>query len=91
MVPVLSIIGIAAVLVVGGTVVSLFLYTQSFTERTRRVRQLDMAMAEQPFLRNVNIVDGEMTHYARRALVALLFALAMLALVVTSVIHAFLH
>lgn len=91
MVPVLSIIGISAVLVVGGTVVSLFLYTQSFAGRTRRVRRLDMAMAEQPFLRNVKIVDGEMTHYARRALVALLFALAMLALAITSVIHAFLH
>lgn len=91
MVPVLSIIGISAVLVVGGTVVSLFLYTQGFSERVRRVRRLDMAMAEQPFLRNVNIADGEMTQYARRALVALFFVLAMLVLAVTSVMHAFLH
>ena len=91
MVPVLSIIGIAAVLVVGGTVVSLFLYTQSFAQRTRHKRRLDMAMAEQPFFRNVHIVDGEMTQYARRTLVALLFALAMLVLAVTSVMHAFLR
>jgi hypothetical protein len=88
MVPVLSIIGIAAVLVIGGTVVSLFLYTQGFAGRTRRVRRLDMAMAEQPFLRSTNLADSEMTQYARRALVALLFAMVMLSLVVTSVIHA---
>jgi hypothetical protein len=91
MVPVLSIIGIAAVLVIGGTVVSLFLYTQGFAGRTRRVRRLDMAMAEQPVLRNANIADSEMTQYARRALVALLFAMLMLILVVTSMIHALLR
>ena len=91
MVPVLSIIGIAAVLVVGGTVVSLFLYTQGFSGRTRRVRRLDMAMVEQPFHRNVNIADGEMSQYTRRAMVALLFALAMLVLALTSIMHAVLH
>lgn len=90
MVPVLSIIGIAVVLVFGGTVVSLFLYTRSFAGRVRRVKRLDMAMAE-PFHSIVTGADGEMTQYARRALVALLFILAMLALAVTSVIHAFLH
>ena len=91
MVPVLSIIGIAAMLVFGGTLVSLVLYTQGFAERTRRVRRLNMAVAEQPFLRNANLADGETTHYARRALVALLFAMVMLILVVTSMIQAFLR
>jgi len=91
MVPVLSIIGIAVVLVFGGTVISLLLYTRSFAGRIRRVRRLGMAMAEQPFHSIVTTADGEMTQYARRALVALLFILAMLALAVTSVLHAFLH
>jgi len=97
MVPTLSIIGIASVLVIGGTVVSLFLYTRCLSEarRSRRVRQLDVATMrhaiEHPFPANVSVVDGELTHYARRAVVALIFALAMLALIVISVVHAFIH
>ena len=91
MIPVLSVIGIATMLVIGGTLVSLFLYTQGFAERTRRVRRLDIAVAEHPFLKNADLADGEMTHYARRALVALLFAMVMLILVVTSMIQAFLR
>ncbi len=97
MVPILSIIGIAAALVVGGTVVSLFLYTRCLSEarRSRRVRRLDIATMrhaiERPFPANVSVVDSELTHYARRTLVALIFALAMLALIVISMVHAFIH
>lgn len=42
MVPTLSIIGIAAALVIGGTVVSLFLHTRCLSEarRSRRVRRV---------------------------------------------------
>jgi hypothetical protein len=97
MVPILFIIGIAAALVVGGTVVSLFLYTRCLAEarHSRRVRRLDIATMSQalehPFPANVSVVDGELTHYARRAVVALMFAVAMLALIVISMVHAFIH
>jgi hypothetical protein len=98
MVPTLTIIGIAAALVVGGTVVSLFLYTRCLSEarHSRFVRRrLDVAAmrhaTEYPFPANVSAIDGELTHYARRAVVALIFALVMLALIVLSMVHAFLH
>jgi hypothetical protein len=97
MVPTLSIIGIAAVLVVGGTVVSLFLYTRCLAEArySRKVRRLEVATMsqalERPFPANVSVVDGEFTHYARRTLAALIFALVMLALIIISMAHAFIH
>jgi hypothetical protein len=98
MVPTLTIIGIAAALVVGGTVVSLFLYTRCLSEvrHSQSVRRrLDIAVirdaTEYPFPANVSAIDGELTHYARRVVVALIFALVMLALIVISMIHAFLH
>lgn len=98
MVPTLTIIGIATTLVVGGTVVSLFLYTRCLSEarHSRLVRRrLDVATMRQateyPFPANVSAIDGELTHYARRAVVALIFALALLILIVVSMVHAFIH
>jgi len=97
MVPTLSIIGIAAALVIGGTVVSLFLYTRCLSEarHARRMRRLDIATMysaiERPFPANVSVVDSEFTHYARRTLVTLIFALAMSALIVISMVHTLIH
>jgi hypothetical protein len=86
-------VAFATMLVVGGTAVSLFLYTRSLSDVNharydRKPRQGYMDYAtENPFSMRPGAANNEMSRYARNGLVFLLFGLIMAAMVIASIVN----
>lgn len=93
MMSLLLFVALATMLVVGGTAVSLFLYTRSLSEvnHAGHIRRLHPApvdhAAEYPFSMRASGASNEMSHYVRKGVVILLFGLVVAALVVASIVN----
>jgi len=99
MVSLLFMLALVSMLVIGGTAVSLFLYTRSLSEvnharHERNLRQgggklrpyMDYTN-ENPFSMRVSAANNEMSRYVRNGLVILLFGLVVAAMVIASIVN----
>ena len=90
MVPFLFTLTLVTILVVGGTVVSLFLHPEAFSgvDRSRRMRQLDTAVVDDdPYYIKADVADYRMARYTRNALVTVAFALVVACIIVASMVN----
>lgn len=93
MVALFFMLALASMLVIGGTAVSLFLYTRSLSEvnHARHERKLHPTTVgyatENPFSMRVSATSNEMSRYARNGLVILLFGLVVAAMVIASIVN----
>jgi hypothetical protein len=99
MVSLLFMLALVSILVIGGTAVSLFLYTRSLSEvnHARHERHLQQGggklgpymdyTTEHPFSMRVSAGGNEMSRYVRNGLVFLLFGLVVAAMVIASIIN----
>jgi hypothetical protein len=99
MVALLFVLALASMLVIGGTAVSLFLYTRSLSDvnharRERKLRQGGGKLrpymgyaTENLFSMRSSAASNEMSRYARNGLVILLFGLVVAAMVIASIVN----
>jgi hypothetical protein len=93
MVALLFTLALASMLVIGGTAVSLFLYTRSLSEvnHARHERKLHPTTVdyatENPFSIRASAASNEMSRYTRNGLVILLFGLVVAAMVIASIVN----
>jgi hypothetical protein len=93
MVSLLFMLALVSMLVIGGTAVSLFLYTRSLSEvnHARHERNLHPTTVDyttvNPFSMRVSAASNEMSRYVRNGLVILLFGLVVAAMVIASIVN----
>ncbi len=81
---------LAIVLSVGGTIISVLLFTHGteHVSRPRSTRRVSLAPGSYTTDTNISIEDGEMARYARKAIAALVILLVILSTLMYSAFHA---
>ena len=94
MVPFLFTLTLVTILVVGGTVVSLFLHPEVFSgvNRSTEMQQLDTAVVDHdPYYIKADVADYRMACYTRNALVTVAFAVVVACMIVASMVNGILR
>ncbi len=81
---------VAIVLSVGGTIISLLLFTHGsgYVSRPRSARRFYVAPKSYTTDTNISIEDGESARYARKAVATLVILLVILSTLIYSALHA---